>query len=208
MVTKFLNHPMFLWLANSDINTVSDRSALKRSSYRFKKLIVRNFGPFSVSALVCTIWYFQHNGISYPDDKEAKEQSLLQPGKFSYCDYFWVSLITTFKYMCISIQTLLCCCMSLSISSVLFCWLIFSLRWCDTNQCSLRCELCKWLSSSGRQSGESHLPKRIYGVVPENAQGKTDVKRNGRLVQAKVPLNVTFLIVMVINQLSYMIVFF
>nr|CAB3248311.1 growth arrest-specific protein 7 [Phallusia mammillata] len=30
-----------------------------------------------------------HNGISYPTDKEAKEQSLLQPGKFSYCDYFW-----------------------------------------------------------------------------------------------------------------------
>uniref|UniRef100_H2Z4S7 Growth arrest-specific protein 7 n=1 Tax=Ciona savignyi TaxID=51511 RepID=H2Z4S7_CIOSA len=29
------------------------------------------------------------NGISFPDEKEAKEQTLLQPGKFSYCDYFW-----------------------------------------------------------------------------------------------------------------------
>ncbi|CAK8682290.1 unnamed protein product [Clavelina lepadiformis] len=29
------------------------------------------------------------NGISFPDEKEAKEQTLLHPGKFSYCDYFW-----------------------------------------------------------------------------------------------------------------------
>nr|XP_002123389.1 growth arrest-specific protein 7 [Ciona intestinalis] len=29
------------------------------------------------------------NGISFPDEKEAKEQTLLQPGKYSYCDYFW-----------------------------------------------------------------------------------------------------------------------
>lgn len=29
------------------------------------------------------------NGVCLPDAKRAKEQELLQPGRYSYCDYFW-----------------------------------------------------------------------------------------------------------------------
>lgn len=35
-------------------------------------------------------FFFKVNGVCLPDEKRAKEQELLQPGRYSYCDYFWV----------------------------------------------------------------------------------------------------------------------